>query len=478
MNSTWDNIPGFDPVKEQYAQLNLNQWLEDHHIKDEGERRGRENQPAAENDNLDEFESQIVDWVNRRGRVCRENVSGHLLDLERELTDMENDGELTILENQVDEIRQEAEIDLERGVDDGRTRLAEQENAVRTGSAEFERFRRRSKLTRLVDYSHRRTALRYIFGCFFVEIVLNASLLMDVNPFGLLGATMQMGLISLVNVVFAGLVMGVLLRSRNHVAALRQAFAWFGIALVIPVVLYFNLAVGHFRNSMQASLNDPSADVLAVGNDVLQRLGDGPFDLASFQTTLLVLLGIVCFGIGAWKWYQRDDAYPGYGALERQLRDVKEAYAQAYQREQDTLNGVHQDYQSKLQDHLHKLIVKQSKWRETCSRGNRLVQEYPTNLGQYQHDLDFLLAAYRTANHNARTSPPPPHFDNEVPVDEVILDPPQFHPPQETSLSGVAEKVDGAIKALQDEYRVARRKYATLEAVTEQGVKEAREEAA
>ena len=477
-NSTWDNIAGFDRVKEQYVQLDLQQWLKDHGIKDEGKRRGKENQPATEDDNLDASESQIVDWVNRRGRVCRGNVSRHLSDLERDLADMENDEQLNILEHEVGELKQDAETKLERGIDAGRTRLTEREDEVVTGSAEFERFRRRSRLTRLVDYSQRGKALWYIFGCFAVEIVLNASLLMDVNPFGLVGSTMQMGLISLVNVVFAGLVMGVLLRQRNHVATSRKVLAWLSIIPLIILVLYFNLAVGHFRNSMQASLNDPSADILAMGNDVLQRLGDGPFDLASFQTALLVLLGIVCFGIGAWKWYRRDDAYPRYGQLDRQLKDVKDAYAEAYHREQEELNNIHEGYQSKLQDIRHRLVVKQSKWQEICLRGDNLVKGYPTNLGQYQHDLDFLLAAYRTANRSARTAPPPPHFDDKVLVDNAILDPPPFRPPQETSLTGVAEKVNGAIKTLQDEYRVARRKYATLEALTKQGVEEARAEAA
>ena len=477
-NSTWDNIPGFDRAKEQYAQLDLTQWLKEHRIEDEGKRRGRENQPAAEDDSLDAFESQIVDWVNRRGRVCRENVSGHLSDLERELANMENEAELTILENRVGELKQEAEIALEGGIDAGRTRLTEAEEAVRNGSAEFERFRRRGRLTRLADYSQRRTALRYIFGCGFIEILLNASLLMDVNPFGLVGSTMQMTLISLVNVVFAGLVMGVLLRQRNHVAVSRKALAWSGIVLLVAAILVFNLAVGHFRNSMQASLNDPSADILAMGNDVLQRLSDGPLALASFQTVLLVLLGVVCFGIGAWKWYRRDDPYPGYGELERQLGSKKDAYAEAWRGEQDALNDIHEGYQSQLKDIRHQLVVKQSKWREICGRGDKLVTDYPTNLGQYQHDLDFLLAAYRTANRSARNTQPPAHFDDAVRVDESLLAAPQFHPPQETSLGGVAEKVNGAIQALQEDYRKARRKYATLEAATNLGVEEGRQQAA
>lgn len=473
-NSTWDNIPGFNREKEQYVQLDLTEWLRAHRIKEEGEHRGSTDQPATEDDTLDEFESQIVDWVNRRGIVCRGNVGAHLSDLEGELADMENDAALAILGDSVKEMKKEAEVAIADSVDAGRNGLTEVEAVVRNGSAEFVRFQRRSRLTRLPDYAHRGTAFWFIGICGFVEILLNASLLMDVNPFGLIGSTMQMTLISLVNVGFAGLAMAVLLRQSNHVAGWRKALAWLGVVLLVPVVLGFNLGVGHYRNSMQASLSDPSADFLTMGNDALQRLIEGPFDLVSFQTALLVLLGMVCFGIGTWKWFQRDDAYPGYGRLDRQLRAEKSAYRRAYECEQGRLKHVHERYQSRLEDIRHKLVVNQSKWREVCARGGRLVEDYPTNLAQYQHDLEFLLAAYRTANKSARGTPAPPHFAEPVEVDKAILTPPGFNPPPETSLDGVAGEVNSAVLALQEAYGTARKEYLTLAAVTKQGVAEVR----
>ena len=477
-DATLGRVPGFDREKEQYVVLDLTRWLKDHGIEEKGEQRGRENLPAVEDNELDAVESEIVDWVNRRGLVCRQDLSSHLSDLERDLADMENDAGLRILEDEVEEKRREAEIAIERENAAGCSRLSEEKKAVREGSAEFERFRRRAGLTRIADYSHRPTALRYIFVCFVVEVILNASLLMDVNPFGLLGSTMQMGLISVVNVVFAGLVVGALLRQSNHVAVWRKRGAWLGIVSVAMAALVFNLAVGHFRNSMQAALNDPEANFLTLGNDTLERLMDGPFDLASFQTALLVLLGIACFGIGTWKWYQRDDAYPGYGRLERQLNGLKEAYERAYQREQDGLKRLYECHQSQLKDIREKLVVKQSKWSEICKNGNKLVKDYAINLGQYQHDLNFLLAAYRTANKRTRSTQPPPHFSVQARVDETILASPDFNPPNETSIASVAEKVTGAVQALQDEYRAARRKYDTLDAVTQRGVDDVRAAAA
>ena len=55
-------------------------------------------------------------------------------------------------------------------------------------------------------------ALPVILFCFAVEVVLNAALLMDVNAFGLIGSTVQMGLISAVNVLMGALAMGALVR--------------------------------------------------------------------------------------------------------------------------------------------------------------------------------------------------------------------------------------------------------------------------
>ena len=38
------------------------------------------------------------------------------------------------------------------------------------------------------------------------------------------------------------------------------------MAVLIAAVIAFNLAIGHFRDSMQAVLADPSADIFSLGN--------------------------------------------------------------------------------------------------------------------------------------------------------------------------------------------------------------------
>ena len=337
----WDNEPGFDRKKEQFIQLDHGAWLKKHGIEDEGCRQGAANQPPSDADELDATEAKILAWVNRRALVCRGNVSGHLSDLERDLTDMEDSQGLVDLAQQAVRLETEGELALEREVANGRNELVSAQNAVREDNEDFGRFREQASLTRQADYDHRAGALPVILVCFVVEVVLNATLLMEVNVFGLVGSSIQMALISFVNIGAAGVAMGALLRQRNHVARVRGMTAWVGMAILLTATVAFNLMIGHFRDSMQAVVDDPTADVLSLGNDVLERFVDGPLALDSFQSFLLALLGFVFFCIASWKWFQRDDAYPEYGRRHRQLEARKRDYVDRYDRSQAKLKKVY-----------------------------------------------------------------------------------------------------------------------------------------
>ena len=468
----WDNEPGFNRKKEQFIQLDLGAWLKKHGIEEEGRRQGAVDQPRTDADELDATEAQILGWVNRRARVCRENVSGHLSDLQRDLVDMENDQGLEDLGNEAVLIRNDGELALDAEVGNGRNLLVSTEQAVREDNVEFRRFRNQAALTRQADYAHRRGSRTFILVCFVVEVLLNATLLMEVNAFGLVGSGSQMGLISFINILAAGLAMGALLRQRNHVALVRKMIAWVGIAILLITTFAFNLLIGHFRDSMQAVVNDPTADILSIGNDVLDRFLDNPLALDSFQSSLLALLGFLFFCIASWKWFQRDDPYPEYGRRHRQLDARKRDYVDKYERAQAELKKVYDENKSKLEDIGETLKIKLSKWGDICVRGQHLVDEYPVNLGQYPHDLDYLIQAYRTANKTARSEPSPPHFKRHELIDADILErPPAFNPPAETNLSEVMEQVHGAVGQLQSVYGQAAKKYRTLEELDVDGTR-------
>lgn len=465
-NKNWDNIPGFDSNKGQFKRLNLEDWLAQHDIVENGRRRGEENQPP-ENQNLpDGTEGQIIAWINHRGRVCHQNVSAYLSDRERDLTDLENDEELLSLADKVREIERDGEFAMERSIREGEDYLVEPREALTDCLRGFTEFRKESGLTnRRADYSKKKTSLTWIWGCFGVEVLLNATLLMDVSAFGLLGSITQMGLISAANILIFGLFMGAALRLRNHVNTEKKAFAWSAIVVLLGVVGAFNTVIGHFRDSMQAILDDPSADILTLGNDALARLGASPFGFESFQSLLLAVFGVLFFAVASWKWFQCDDPYPDYGRRDRELKAKRKDYSSAYDRALTGLSQVSNSYIERLEDIRHSLTAKQTRWREICLQGERILEEYPVQLAQYQDDLNYLLEKYREANLESRSDPAPSYFGTRENVDPEILMSPSFRPPVQQKIKAVTMRVAEAIENLQRKRGDAGSAFPNVEAV-------------
>ncbi len=469
-DNQWDAIEGFNSDKEEYVRLDTDAWLRDHGIREESRKRGEKNFPKADEADFDDIHYKIHAWVNHRGRKCQGDVSQHLADFVQQLNDIEKEEDLTILEHKVAEIAHDATIRVEQRVKHDRDGLTRLEKEVREGTKEYEDFRRAAGLQRLPYYGGRRSASLIILACALIEVILNASLLMDVNPFGLLGALMQMGLITAVNILIGWLVMGFALRCRNLVSRTQSLAAWLVIAFLIPIIGSFNLLVGHFRDSMQAAIDGIVTNPLSMlENDALPRMISDPLGLDSFQSSLLVILGILFFGVASWKGYQWDDPYPGYGRRQRQLNAIKDKYRGALNEARHGIQGVYEDCVSRLADIRHRLEIKNNKWKDLCERGARIVREYPVHLRQYQDDLNFLIAAYRTENQHARTDSSPRFFSERLQIDGEILVPPSFEPPAETSRKGVATRIHEAIEQVQQAYHSASQEYSSLEEITAEG---------
>lgn len=462
LEDLWDNVPGFDPDKGEFRRLGLDQWLKENRVVEQARADGEQNKPSVGEARAG-VPDKIIGWVNRRGRICRQNVSKWLNNLERNLADMEDVEGLEQRKQEVQVTLEDAKLDLERKKNGQRNDLAVQQREVRDANHDYEEFRRESRLRRLPDHKGRKSALVFILIFFFLEIGLNAMSLMDVNPFGLMGAMGLMAAICAVNILIMGVFMGVLLRLIHHVQPMVRWPCVLLALFTVSLVGGFNVMVGHLRDSMQAILDDPSADVFAVGADTFVRFSEGYIAFDSFQSALLALLGFLFFCVASWKWLDRDDRYPGYGKKHRMLQEKQDDYKSRYEIAADILSKEYKNYEDKLKDVLQRLVMQQTRWREHRVQGSQVVADFPTNLKQYQHDMNQLLGAYFRANRAERSEPEPDWFSETVEIDKELLVPPDFNVPEQTSLKSVADLVKEAIGELQDFYRELRKEIPTLE---------------
>ena len=467
----------FDRELEQYVPLDRDAWLRDHDIRKKARKNGEQNHPPTDQNEPDGVHYEIKTAINGRGFQCQNIVSNHLSDLVQQLNATLEQENQAVLRQKIVEEAEATSTAIEKQISNDKDKLTRLKDAVGEGKRNYENFRREANppLDRLPDYSDRRNALLWVFWIALLEVTLNASLLSEKNPFGLGGAILQMSVITGINIVVGLSVMGSALRYRNfmsdqsHAKKLKAWGAWSLMIILVPIIVAYNLLVGHFRDSMQAPANTTKTDsaIAMIGDDTLPRMIADPFGLDSLFSILLVIVGVICFGIASWKGYRSDDPYPDYGRRHRQVTVITNNYRNAVRAVRENLEEQYETHRKKLEDIRHQVEIQQSAWLDLHERGQHIVNEYPGHLGQYQHDLNHLIAVYRDENQMARTEPPPAFFNQPLSIDEQILEPPAFEPPAEGDWTNTTDTAHKAILKIQKCYQNALVQYPTLEDIAD-----------
>ncbi len=142
LEDLWDNVPGFDPAKGEFRRLDLDRWLKENRVIEQAGADGEQNKPSAGEARAG-VPDKIIGWVNRRGRICRQNVSKWLNDLERNLADMEDVEGLEQRKQEVQETLEDAKLDLE-----GKKKSQRNELAVQQRNAEYEEIAEQQRILR------------------------------------------------------------------------------------------------------------------------------------------------------------------------------------------------------------------------------------------------------------------------------------------------------------------------------------------
>ena len=465
----WRKVRGFDAAEEDYIRLDHEKWIKENRIREIGRENGKQNQPGKNDANTDETPQKILDWVNERALQCQKDVSKYLTSIASALN---QEGDRRTLEDMVRECEtkiNDIKIELNNEQLREQQRISLVEESLKENKQHYENFRTENGLKRPANYEHRKNAWFYIASIAVIEIFLNASLLMDVVPTGLIGSFSQMFLIVAVNIVTGSLVLGTLWRVVNHKKSLYRSLAWSGVLVVFVMIVLFNLLVGHFRETLLAdqksTLHASTADEVVASGDtqeaieaqVLDRFFADPVGFEHFRTILLVLVGLMCFVIASWKGYQSDDPYPGYGPVDRHYKHTKNKYQQKFDQIMEQLEKIFSEGKATLEDRRHDIQIRKDHYSTQLLAGKRVCNEYTQNLRQYSNDLNWLLGSYYTANVESRTKPAPEWPERKL--DPKVFDKPAFDPSSEVDFSDIHNKIHLLITEVQNEYQTVRNKF-------------------
>ena len=466
----WTMVPGWGGAKQEYVDLDCERWIRENGIREAGRENGKQEFPSSEAVQPDEMYTKILDWVNKRGKTCHAEVSKYLVQQRNSLILEAAEG-MAPIRHKVDGLRDQGIVELTDQGKADRTILSQREREARKAWAALEAFQKKASLERVAKYDERDIWYWWLVGIIAIEAVANAMMLAGVNEYGLLGAIIVMLAIGVVNAGILGGVLGEGWRQKNSVGLFPTSRGWIIVAVGATGMILWNLLVGHFRDSMLAVATRATAGASSLGelltDDTIERFLNHPFGLEGMQSWILAAIGVGCCVFSATKWLHRDDVYPGYGTVHRAASEHNEEYGNEIAQRRASLNTIYEKYTDNIRDERQQVENRKGNHQLLTDTAKEIVRQFSMQFSQYQNNLDFIIAAYRSENEKARTTPPPKFFAEKFTIDQNMLESPTWEGiPQ----SDYDEDWDGfreAEKAISEAYLDAQAGYPTLEDLME-----------
>ena len=466
----WTTVPGWDPATQQYIGLDCERWIRENGIREAGRENGKEEFPRSDAVQPDDMYMKIRAWVNERGRTCYAEVSDHLRML-RNALELEAKEGMAPVQHIVKGLRDHGKVELRNQGEKDRTILAQKEREAREAWKALETFKKRANLERAVEYGERDTWYWWLIGIVAIEAVANSMMLAGVHEYGLLGAMAIMVAIGVVNAGMLGGLIGEGWRQKNALGLFPTLRGWIIVAAGATLMGLWNLLVGHFRDSMLAVTTRAASGTGSLGDlladDTIERFVINPMGLEDMQSWVLAVIGVGCGIFAATKWLNRDDGYPGYGAVHRITTEHNEEYARDIEERRSELTEVYERYVGRIRDERLKVENKKGSHQLHTDTAREIVRQFRMQLSQYQDNLDFILAAYRSENEKVRTTPSPKFFAEKFLIDQDMLEAPPWEevppPDYEPDWKGFQQGEDAIRKA----YQEAQAGYPSLEDLME-----------
>jgi hypothetical protein len=217
-----------------------------------------------------------------------------------------------------------------------------------------------------------------------------------------------------------------------------------------------NLGVAHFRDGLEEGVAWRQAAEEAVPALLTQ-----PLELASIESWLLALIGVLISVLAFRKGWHTDDPHPGYGRVERAVKVARDQYVTELDLALDDLAKTRDGAIADLQDANEQVRQGIGEAIDTLFGQSTLGAHLQTFLDQCDVKVAHLLAVYRDANRAARSTPAPKSFDKAFKFSPFKLQPIETARREnaEAEAAKVTATVEAAVRDIFTQFDEARKAF-------------------
>ncbi len=413
-----------DSLAQPVVELDLEKIKNDLDLVREGRKRGEKNLPPSTSEALDDIEHKIIATIETEQRHHQQTLNEQLSAQHQRITSLDLEHEAINIASAA----QRASTEFIVKVNDGKATLFTLWRNVCLIENQWNEFRKKNELTHPADYPLSRLwNFVVILVILAVESVLNGSFLARGLETGLVGGVIEAFVIAGINVSFGFFLGDSVMRYLFHRNYLLRFLTLFEVPVSCVIAIFFNLLVGHYRDALGGP--DPAhASAAALNSFTLH-----PFALVAFESWVLFAMGLFFSLVAAIDGFKMDDPYPGYGKISRKHEEIVHEYSDEKANIIDDLSSTRDQALEYIREARQNLAARRTELSSILDQREKLISFFEAQQSYLNRAANELLSTYRGANLNARTSPPPEHF-NSI-----------YTPPKSSSLTAMPYAMNGRL---------------------------------
>lgn len=421
----------WDPSLERFPEINVEAIAKELSVDKRGKEDGSQDQPPSEAMLLTTVEQSAVEQV---GKLRREALTSYEL-------------ELQALRQRVSSAKSDtSEIRLKIGDAMAALERLQRQEELQLEPARIEVVAYREKVERFVK-NHDAIAppkpmrsglftMSFIALMLAVESSMNGIFFAEQNKMGLVGGVSQAFMISLINVA-VGFGSGFFQRYVNLRGWFYKFIGGFSVVAWLVFTIPFNLAVAHFRNSLEGNMDWEAALRESITLTLAQ-----PFELNSLSSWSLFIVGAIISFLSFLKGAWIGDPVPGFNAIWDQSEMALNRYTDAFNSGHAALDERFMEEREALQSEVESRRADLRAATDALLSRKSMSSGLDVFLDTADSAANMLLKRYREANQKARKTTAPKYFHEEF----------RFERPQFADLDEIGfgrELVESEIKRME-----------------------------